>query len=293
MPEFDEFERLIRKAMTEPAYRLPGITPRLAAVPRQNRPRLFKGKTQPELEMWVRRAREKLAEMFGADSNFGTSDLNIKGADLTVIGTDKEIELKTGKVTDANIGLSTVAWMMGDKDEAALRSIMSDPMEDRRQLALSGDLEGVRASQEKTMERLYGYFHERLSEGEPAPDRVAHYARAVAHGLTKKKEVSPLLGQPESEWPVRTVLHADWREGWVQVRKTFEEGETIIVEQISRKAKTRSATARAQARLRGVSSDRTVRIYPNYKNSYQSKDGRKVEAKHWVRTACFQVWIDR
>ncbi len=199
MPNFDEFERLIRKAMTEPDYGLQGLIPRLAAVPSQYRPQLFKGKTQPELEMWVRRARQKLAEMFGADSNFRTSDLNIKGADLTVIGTGKEIELKTGKVTDANIGLSAVAWMMGDEDITELRSIMSDPMEDRRQLALSGDLEGVRASQEKTMERLYGYFRERLSEGEPAPDPVAHYARAVAHGLTKEDEVSPLLGQPESE----------------------------------------------------------------------------------------------
>lgn len=279
--------------MTEPDYGLPGVTPRLAAVPRQNRPRLFKGKTQPELEMWVRRARQKLTEMFGADSNFRTSDLNIKGSDLTVIDADKEIELKTGQVTDANIGLSAVAWMMGDEDEAELRSIMSDPMEDRRQLALSGDLEGVRASQEKTMERLYGYFRERLSEGEPAPDLVAHYARAVAHGLTKKKEVSPLLGQPESEWPVRTVLHADWREGWVQVRQPFEEDETIIVDRIFRGAKTRSATARAQARLRGISSDRTALIYPNYKNSYKNKDGKKVEAKHWVQTACFHVWIDR
>ena len=96
MPNFDEFERLIRKAMTEPDYGLQGVTPRLAAVPRQNRPRLFKGRTQPELEMWVQRARQKLAEMFGAESNFRTSDLNIKGSDLTVIGTGKEIELKTG-----------------------------------------------------------------------------------------------------------------------------------------------------------------------------------------------------
>lgn len=222
MPDFDEFERLIRKAMTEPDYGLQGLIPRLAAVPRQNRPQLFKGRTQPELEMWVQRARQKLAELFGAESNFRTSDLNIKGADLTVIGTGKEIELKTGKVTHANIGLSAVAWMMGDEDITELSSIMSDPMEDRRQLALSGDLEGVRASQEKTMERLYGYFRERLSEGEPAPDPVAHYARAIAHGLTKKEEVSPLLGRPESEWPVRTVLHADWWEGWVQVRQPLK-----------------------------------------------------------------------
>lgn len=294
MPDFDEFERLIRKAMTEPCYGLSGLTPRLAAIPRQHRPQLFKNRTKPELEMWIQRACQKLADLFGVDSNFRTSDLNIKGSDLTVIETGKEIELKTGKVTDANIGLSTVAWMMGDKDNAELRSIMSDSMKDRCQLALSGDFEGVRASQEKTMERLYIYFRERLSEGTPAPDLVAHCARAVAHGFTKKDEISSLQGQPESKWPVRTVLHANWREGWIEVRKPFDKDETIIVDQIFRGANTRSKIARAQAKVRGITSGRTVLIYPNYKNSYKSKaSGRKVEAKHWVKTACFHLWIDK
>lgn len=280
--------------MAEPVYRMPGLVPRLAGLPDQRRPRLFKGKTPAEIDLWIRRARQALAEMFGVDANFRTGDLNIKGSDLAVVGSDDEIELKTGKVTDANLGISTVAWMMGDQDEAELHSIMAAPMQERRRMALAGDFEGVRASQERTMERLYDYFQERLTVDNPAPDRVAHYARAVAHGKTQKSEVAPLLGQPESKWPVPTVLHADWRKGWVKATNPFEAGEVIVVDDIYRKASSnyRSPVSRAQARLRGVSSNRTALIYPNYKNSSQGKEGR-VEAKHWVATACFHMWIDK
>lgn len=280
--------------MTAPDYRLPGLVPRLAYLPDQRRPRLFKGKTQTELEQWIRRARQALADMFGADADFRTSDLNIKGSDLAIVGDGESIELKTGKVTDANLGVSTVAWMMGDEDEKELSRIMSAPMSERRRMALSGDFAGVRASQELTMERLHDYFRERLTVGEPAPDHAAHYARAVAHGITQKDEVVPLWGRPESEWPVRTVLHADWRKGWIKVTNPFQLGETIIVDRISRQESKgyRASVARAQAILRGARSDRTARIYPNYKNSYKGKDG-SVKAEHWVATACFHMWIDR
>lgn len=278
--------------MTAPLYHLPGLIPRLALLPDQNRPRLFKGKTQTELDMWIRRARQALADMFGADADFRTSDLNIKGSDLAVVGAGESIELKTGKVTDANLGVATAAWMMGDEDETELRRIMSDPMAERRRMALSGDFAGVRASQELTMKRLRDYFRARLTVAGPAPDRVAHYARAVAHGITQKSEVAPLWGRPESEWPVRTVLHADWRKGWIKVTNPFQLGETIVVDRISRQESKgyRASVSRAQVILRGVLSDRTARIYPNYKNSYKGKDG-SVKAKHWVRTACFHMWI--
>lgn len=144
------------------------------------------------------------------------------------------------------------------------------------------------------MERLYDYFRERLTIDDPAPNRVAHYARAVAHGITQKSAAAPLPGRPESEWPVPTVLHADWRKGWVRVTNPFEADEDIVVECIFRKAGANrgSRIPRAQARVRGVSSNRTALIYPNYKNSYQGKEGR-VAAKHWVATACFHLWIDR
>ena len=280
--------------MTEPVYRLPGLVPKLALIPDQRRPRLFKGKTSAEIDLWIRRARQALAEMFGLDANFRTGDLNIQGSDLAIVGSDDEIELKTGKVTDANLGIAPVAWMMGDQNNTELRSIMADPMKERRRMALSGDFEGVRASQELTMGRLYDYFQERLRVGNPAPDRVAHYARAVAHGITQKSEVAPLLGQPESEWPVRTLLHANWSKGWVKVTNPFETGEVIVVDEIYRKASTNysSPVSRAQARVRGVSSNRTVLIYPNYKNKYKGKDGN-VAAEHWVATACFHLWIDK
>lgn len=280
--------------MAVPVYCVQGLVPRLACLPDQRRPGLFKGKTPEEMGLWIRRARQALAEMFGADANFRTSDLNIQGSDLAVVGSDEEIELKTGQVTHANLGVSTVAWMMGDKDEPELRSIMAAPMQERRRMALAGDFAGVRASQERTMERLCDYFQERLTVDDPAPNRVAHYARAVAHGITQKSAVVPLLGRTESEWPAPTVLHARWRKGWVRVTNPFEAEEVIVVDSIFRQAGANrgSRIPRAQARVRGISSNRTVRIYPNYKNSYKGKEGR-VAAKHWVRTACFHLWIDR
>lgn len=107
--------------MAVPVYCVQGLVPRLACLPDQRRPGLFKGKTPTDLDSWIRRARQALAAMFGADANFRTSDLNIKGSDLAVVGSDEEIDLKTGQVTHANLGVSTVAWMMGDKDRTPLR----------------------------------------------------------------------------------------------------------------------------------------------------------------------------
>ena len=55
-----------------------------------------------------------------------TTDVNTQGADLYAQNARRQIELKTGSVTDANLGLSTIAWALGDIDGGGeLRTIMA------------------------------------------------------------------------------------------------------------------------------------------------------------------------
>ena len=293
MPDFDTFERLIRRAMTKPSNEVPVLIDQLVAVPDANRPKIFKGKSSQNLEGWVLRAKGALADMYGPNAHFLTSSLNREGSDLTVVDTGEEIELKTGQVTDANVGISAMAWAMGDENNSELREIMSKSMMNRRSLALAGDFDAVRLSQKQTMDSLHLYFKQRLTVGSPAPPRLRIYAVAVARGFTKKKEIEALLGHPESEWAVRTILHAHWSNGWVQKTNLFYSEEEIVVDQVSLKEAIRdNKIGRSQIRLRGSSSGRTALFYPNYKNAYRSKD-KKVPAKYWVNTACFHIWIDR
>ncbi|MCY4620811.1 MAG: hypothetical protein OXD34_03085 [bacterium] len=294
MPDFDCFERLIRQTMVVEDDEIDQLVRDMEAIRRENRPQLFKGRSFVYLDQWVGRARQALVSEFGADARFSTTNLNLKGSDLAVIGTDIEIELKTGQVTDANIGIEPMSWAFGDEDESVLSDIMSESMYERRAMAYRGDYSGIRASQERTMYRLYAYLHERLEEGQEAPPRLAHYARAVARGITKKKDIEPLFGRDERDWKVPWIFHADWRCGWIPRTNPFDLEEDIIVDRIWKGPVGRSSIPRAQARVRGRSSDRTAKFYPNYKNSFLAKNSpSKVEAKHWVKTACFHVWIDK
>ncbi len=293
MPDFDAFERLIRHSMTVAEEGVTELVDKLAAVPRVNRPQLFKDRSHQEMESWVMQARQALTDRYGRKSHFITSSLNREGSDLTVVSTGEEIELKTGKVTDANIGIKAMAWAMGDKDKSELYEIMSKSMIERRSMALAGDFELVRSSQEQTMHRLCEYFNQRLTVGNPAPTQLRLYAVAVASGFTKQKEVEALLGHPKSGWVSRTIFHAHWSKGWVQKANLFHSEEQIVVDQIFLKeSNLKTKISRAQIRLKGLSSGRTALFYPNYKNAYRSR-GEEVPAKYWVNTACFHIWIDR
>lgn len=297
MPNFDQFERLVRASMVSPVSGIADFAIPLSDIEDSNRPRIFKNKSPQELERWVKVAHEKLRRIFGKEVEFSTTNVNIRGADLYIEDKNQWIELKTGSVTDANPGISTISWAMGDDDDSELSQIMSHSMIERRMMAEAGDLNGVRSSQDNTMDKLENYFRERLTENELAPPFLCHYSRCVARCVTKKDESISFLNTPEAEWATPRVFYANWKDGWNEISRPFDIDEDIIVTEIVRKISHSGQRSlkvpRAQFRVKGVSSNRTALYYPNYKNSYKTLDGKRIEAKHWVRTACFHVWIDR
>lgn len=289
MPDFDRFERLIRKVMVVEDEEVGHLIHKMEAIPRVNRPALFKDRSCVDMDQWVRRARQALASQFGTDAQFATTDVNREGSDLMVIGTDIEIELKTGKVTDANIGIGPMSWAFDDSPKGDLYNIMVISMRKRQDLARQNDWAGVRASQEGVMKCLFDYFCERLETDKDAPPRLAHYARAIACGITKEKDIVPLYGKIETEWKVPDILHAHWEHGWVPRANPFLPSEKIIVESVRNDGHGgKAGIPRAWVRLKGLSSERTADFYPHYKNRFH-----EIPAQFWVQTACFHVWIDK
>ncbi len=283
--------------MVSSASEMADFANQISNLDNSKRPKLFKKRTHSELKKWLSKAHTQLRTIFGEDAEFKTSHVNIRGADLSIRDTNQSIELKTGQVTDANAGISTIAWAMGDTDNSELRTIMNDSMHQRRELLRASDFEGVRNSQNNTMEQLERYFRERLKEDESAPFTLQHYSRSVAYGITKKEESAQLLGKLETEWNIPRTLHARWNSGWIEVSRPFELGEDIFVSKISREFlasnKQTLSVPRAQIQVKGTLSNRTALYYPNYKNSHKDSYGNRMEAKHWVQTACFHVWIDK
>lgn len=279
--------------MVSPYNGIADFAIQLSQINNSNRPKIFKNKSHNELERWIKEAHKELRRMFGEEVDFFTTDVNIKGADLRVEGTNQWVELKTGLVTDANAGISTIAWAMGDENNSELRKIMNDSMVSRRKLAEVGDFQRVKQSKEDTMRQLERYFKDRLTENESAPPILQHYSRCVARSITKKHESERLYGKPESEWNIPRVLHANYNSGWIEVYRPFNINEDIIVHKISRGTSTSSKVSRVQLQLKGVSSNRTALYYPTYKNSYNDKRGNRIAASNWVQTACFHVWIGK
>lgn len=180
MPNFDQFERVVRASMVSSASGIADFAIQLSNIKDSNRPRIFKNKSLHELERWIKVAHEELRRIFGKEVEFTTTDVNLKGADLYIEDTGQWIELKTGLVTDANAGISTIAWAMGDENDSELKKIMNYSMAERRVMAKAGDLNGVRSSQNNTMDKLEIYFRERLKKNELAPPFLCHYSRCVA-----------------------------------------------------------------------------------------------------------------
>ena len=195
MPNFDEFERLVRRAMVARESDMSGFAASFEAIPPANRPRQFKKISESEFTAWLIRSRNCLRALYGEEVTFSTSDRNMVGADLQVLESGVQIELKTGAVTDANLGVGTIAWAMGDKSgNKELNAIMDGPeMAKRRQLAQNGRSDKIRASQEATMIALDAYFRARISQGAYAPAKLAHLVRCIARGITKQKEMKKLM----------------------------------------------------------------------------------------------------
>lgn len=268
------------------------MTARMAVIPDSERPTLFRRLDHAALSDWVVRARRFLRLEYGEEVEFVSSRDNQWGADLQVRPTGQMIELKSGgPVTDANAGVSTVAWALGDSG-SALKRIMSESMKDRRQLYLDGDTRGVHRSKRQTMEQLIEYLRQHLTISSPAPLRLQHYMRCVAMGITTRKEIERLEGRERILDSAPRILHADLPRGWRSEEHAFEEREAIVVERIDMSDPSlESDVPRVTLMLRGLMSGRMGKIYPHYKNSYRLKTGGKIPANCWVQTACFHVWI--
>lgn len=265
---------------------------RMATIPTSERPTLFRQLDHATLSDWVSRARRFLRLAYGDEVDFVSSRDNRWGADLQVLQTKQMIELKSGgPVTDANPGLSTVAWALEDSSNA-LRRIMSDSMKHRRQLYLDGDMTGVLQSKKETMELLMAHFRRYVEVGKSAPPRLQHYVRCVALGITTKKEIEELDGRDDLWKSAPQILHADRDLGWRPEEHSFDQREAIVVDRLNLSdPSSKEDVPRLTLILRGSLSGRTATMYPHYKNSYKLPSGGRIPARWWVQTACFHVWI--
>lgn len=291
MPNFDSFERMVRQTMVAAPEALAPVVRTMSSIPDPQRPTLFRRLDYTALRAWVDRARRFLREWYGDAAVFETSENNLWGSDLQIPSTGQTIELKSGgPVTDANAGVSSVAWALGDSG-AELGSIMSDTMKDRRTAYLSGDYDEVDRSKQETMSRLRGYFLRHLNPGAVAPTRLQHYLRCVARGITKKVTIERLESTVDVIGAAPTIFHADLDVGWRMEEHSFQDQERILVQSVTLSHPDASSTPRLTVMLKGERSGRTAKIYPHYKNSWPSPSGQVVPAVNWVMTACFHIWI--
>ena len=101
-----------------------------------------------------------------------------------------------------------------------------------------------------------------------------------------------LMHKNKVDWNAPDILHVNWTNGWEKAAHPFSAGESIIVASISRGSHDDSSdtVGRSQVILEGKVSKQEAKIYPNYKNSY-GKGSNRIEARNWVATPCFHVWI--
>lgn len=291
MPDFDTFERLVRYAMVAQKDELGQFKSQFAAIEAAKRPQNFKNMSDSQFLDWLDFAHQYLRNWYGNDVNFVTSDANKFGSDIEILGTGIQIELKTGAVTDANLGVGTIAWAMGDKNSKELKEIMDGKeMMNRRLLYFAGKFDDIIESQEKAMSDLLAYFHSRVTEKADAPHKLEHLSKCVARGITKLSEFKKLLNVKESDWNSPVILHTSLERGWDIVTHVFQPNENLLIDRVFRPTESQ-AIPRAQVQIKGKKSNITAKVYPNYKNSYSSND-IKIPAKHWVNTPCFHVWID-
>lgn len=302
MPDFDRFERLVIAAMTASPEDLPDIHQEISQIPEVNRPKFYKGLQANELAEWIDTAREYLKSLGYPYNILRSNNNNQRGMDLLAITTNQQIELKTGQVTDANLGLGTLMWAFDDGEER-IKDILHASMKERIRLANANNFSRIRQNQTETMVALGEFFKSQLMEGRDAPHKLSILVRCVARGITRLEAMKKLTNIPEEKWNSPIMLHADRTFSWKKVNRPFQLFEAITVSQIRAPTKPaitsyslsgRERISRAYVVLKGCESGRTAQIYPNYKNSYQSsKSGLRIEAKYWVKTPCFHIWIDK
>lgn len=280
MPDFDHFERLLLSVLQGELSITEGAS-KIANLDEVNKVRIVKGQTTASLEGFLERAHKALRDFFPEGAKFTSNNDNKTGKDLYESKSKTQIELKSGgAMTDGNPGLESVAWAL---ENPAIATAMKTGMDERRALLLANRPKSeVEASKSKTMDELFSAL-----QSTPlgvAPERLAHYFRCMAVGLTKLEEIQEAFA---SSNPVKTplMLMADWSNGLSLYEKAFLPSETLEVVKIER-------TDRAQLVARGNKTGRTATLYPNYKNSWTAPTGQKFAAKNWVASACFHVWID-
>lgn len=283
MPDFDSFERLFKAVMASEITIGEGAT-RIFGLPEANKVQVVKGKSQVELKDFLARARLALLSHFGDDASFTSSNNNAEGKDLFETRTKTHIELKSGKaMTDANSGLGSISWAIGDS-QGRLSEIMSKSVDERRRLVLlDASKASIEVSKQHEMDELFSIFESQMRPG-PAPKTLEHFIRCVAMGLTKGPEIQGAYsGNAAGAIPL--LLRANWAAGLELYSKPFRLDESIDITRIER------TKTRAQVVLKGSKSGRLAKLYPHHRNSWTAPNGQKYDADNWVSTGSFQVWI--
>lgn len=251
----------------------------------ENKIAAVKNRRVEELVAFLERALSQLLTHFPAGARFTSSDNNLLGKDLLEVNSRTQIELKSGEeMTDGNSGLTIVCWALKD-DRGEISKVLKDGLYERRQLLLTGaTAPTIEASKSATMDRLATVMSQLLSVG-PSPPRLSHYLRCIAIGITTADQIKALfLAMNSLTQPL--LLQIDWGIGLKEYEKSFAPSEGIDVVRVER------TSNRVIVETVGVESRRKATLYPNYKNSWKTPDGRKFEASNWVKTPCFQVWVD-
>jgi len=284
LPDFDSFERIF-KSVVAGEYAPKLGAKKILELDEVNKVMVVKGRSSSEVEAFLTRASGALRNFFPQGASFTSSDDNKEGKDLFEESTKTHVELKSGtSMTDANSGLKIVSWATRDL-EGQISQIMSEGMLERRQLALSDASDAsIDASKSATMDSLFDHLKSIVKIG-PATPELTHYLKLVAAGITNKKGIVDSFGKKKStNFPL--LLEASWDVGLKLYTKAFLPNEEIIVTKIER------TKDRAHLLAEGVDSKRRAKIYPNFKNSWTSPEGRKVPASYWVKNACFHVWVN-
>jgi hypothetical protein len=282
MPDFDTFERLFKSVMSADLSSDEGAL-QISALPESNKVAVVKSRTPSELKGFLERSRTSLLSFFPGNPTFTSNDDNQDGKDLFEMSSKTHVELKSGAaMTDANAGLGSISWAIGDT-QGKLSAIMSNAVKERRLLVQQNSLSTqIEASKKKEMDSLLDLFNSLLKLG-PAPATLDHFVRCVSIGLTKGPEIQSAFNSTRSV-SAPLLLQADWQRGLKLYSKPFQDDETIEIIKIER-------TTRAQVILMGSKSGREATLYPHHRNSWTSPRGKKYGADNWVSTGSFQVWI--
>lgn len=274
----------------------------IAALPAVNKPAVFKRRKEDELFRYLERANRALIAEVKRQTKlpglpkFTTSDNNRDGKDLHDEVSGLDVELKSGPDrTDANIGLATLAWSLGDRDRAELVSVLNGGRQARIGQAIEAyqPKRGYRfpppnsteCSKLATMRQFVEYTRMRLNPGAAAPEKLAHFVRCVSLGITKGPEIEACHADPANA--VRPLLlECEWGEGLKPYGRSFLPEERLVVDEV------RQTPLRALIVVTGKNSGTHARICPHFRNSYRPpRLPNKIPASYWVCSPSFNVWI--